>query len=463
MESLSDFKQIKSSTNYDSYGLGREYDLIDIKKQKKEKLFNQDKIEILNDRDLFNRTSNANEELDMSNNDFMDSFGMPTFGGQILKNKKSLIKTPYIQEHNNKDDFVSSGSDLHDTFAAIGDDKNTKKMDSITSMGYNGDSNEHDDDESKCKIEKDIVSFEYELNSEKHKEFLFDVNSPFALAYLWKSIIILTKNPTTTKILNAMKIERKELIASDLKKYSNIFKDLGTIKLHIPVIDNQMDSNVINKLFNLYNIDVNIIDDIRDNDDAENAEIHLKYNFSLEIPMVYQPKEKYDYFIGFKKNKTKFIEMSNVIVSLIINEKQDFVNLEIPMASEMTLGFIYTTERQILKNIDYDFIAAEKSPTTLIKSLVIPKINRNKKSEYSKNFKEILSNVHFGEISYGKMYNVDVKINMTLDIEAVDENIKVKNKVENKLEKINVNHPCYFYIKHKNIPNRIFMNGFINY
>jgi hypothetical protein len=469
MNSLSDSRQqikTSSTSNYDSFGLGREYDLMEIKKEKKGRLFNQDKIEILNDRDLFNKTSNMNEELDMSNNDFLDSFGMPMFGGQIFKNKKSLIRTPFIQEHNNKDDFVSSGSDMHESFASIGGDKRNKReknMDSLTSMGYNGDENEYEDDDSKCKVEKDIVGFEYDLNMEKNKEFLFDVNSPFALAYLWKSIIILTKNPTTNKILTALNIERKEFVASDLKKYSNIFKDLGDLKFYIPVTDNQVDSGVLNKLFHLYNIDVNVVDDIRDYEESEHAEIHLKYDFSLEIPTMYQPKEKYDYFLGFKKNKTKFIEMSNVIASLVINEQHDFVNLEIPMGSSLILGFLYGTERQVLDNINYDFITSNKKPNTLIKSLIIPKINRNKKSEYSKNFKDILSSVHFGEISYGKMYNVSIKINVTLDIEAVDEEIKIKNKIQNKIDKININHPCYFYIKHENIPNRIFINGFINY
>ena len=465
MNSLSDIKHIKSSTNYDNYGLGREYDLMEVKKNKKGKLFNQDKIEILNDRDLFNRTSNNTEELDMTNNDFIDSFGMPTFSGQIFKNKKQLIRTPYIQEHNNKDDFVSSGSDMHESFASIGGNKsgNSRNMDSLTSMGYNGEVNDTDNDNIKCKIEKDIVGFEYETNLSKDKEFLFDINSPFSLAYLWKSLIILTKNPTTTKLLNAMKIERKEFVASDLKKYSSIFEDLGSLKLYIPVVDNQVDTNMLQKLSDLYKIDINIVDDVEDYDDTENAQIFLKYDFSLEIPSIYQPKEKYDYFLNFKKNKTKFIEMSNVIASLIISEEEQFVNLEIPMASELVLGFIYTTERNILKDINYDFICVDKKANTLIRTLTIPKINRNKKSEYSKNFQEILSNFHFGEISYGKMYNVTAKINMTLDIEVVEEDIKVKNKVQNKIDRININHPCYFYIKHTNIPNRIFMNGFINY
>lgn len=461
MDSLSDMKQIKSSRNYDNYGLGREYDLLELKKKKNGRLFNEDKIEMLNDRDLFNKTSTIGEELDMSNNDFLDSFGMPTFSGQIFKNKKSLIRTPFIQEHNNKEDFVSKDSDLYESFASIGDVKQSKQMDSLTYMGYNGDAVETND-ETKCKIEKDIVSFEYDMNLSKKKDFLFDVNSPFALAYLWKSLIILSKNPTTTKILNALKIERKELVAKDLKKYGNIFEDLGELKVFIPVINNQTDNNTIIKLFDLYKINVNIIEDFHE-DDIDRAEMYLKYNFSLEIPSVYNPIEKHDYFVGHKKTKTKFIEMSNVPASLIIDEENDFVNLEIPMGSDLVLGFIYNTERHLLDEIDYEFINLKKKPNTLIKSLTIPKINRNKKSEYSKNFTEILSSIHFGEVCYGKMYNVSAKINVSLELEVVNDKPKISSKIQNNIPKISVNHPCYFYIKHKNIPNRIFMNGFINY
>lgn len=465
MNSLSDMKQIKSSSlnsdNYDNYGLGREYDLLELKNKKKGRLFNEDKIEMLNDRDLFNRTSTMGEELDMSNNNFLDSFGMPTFSGQIFKNKKSLIRTPFIQEHNNKQDFVSKDSDLHESFASISNSTQSKQMDSLTCMGYNGDVSENDD-ELKCKIEKDIVGFEYDMNLSKNKDFMFDVNSPFALAYLWKCMIILSKNPTTSKILDALKIERKELIAKDLKKYSNIFEDLGELNVFIPVLNNQTDNNTIIKLFDLYKINVNILDDFHE-EESNYAEIYLKFNFSLEIPLIYNPIEKHDYFVGHKKNKTKFIEMSNVPASLIIDEESDFVNLEIPMGSDLVLGFLYNTERHLLEEIDYDFINIKKKPNTLIKSLTIPKINRNKKSEYSKNFTEILSNVHFGEICYGQMYNVSVKINITLELEVVNDKPKINSKIQNNIPKISVNHPCYFYIKHKNIPNRIFINGFINY
>ena len=61
------------------------------------------------------------------------------------------------------------------------------------------------------------------------------------------------------------------------------------------------------------------------------------------------------------------------------------------------------------------------------------------------------------------MYNTSVKIDMTLEIESTRENIDKNYQIENQLEKISINHACYFYIKHGNVPNRIFMNGFINY
>ena len=466
MESLCDLKKESKppAVNYDNYGLGREYDLLEIKNKKKGKLFNQDKIEMLNDRDLFNKTSNMSEEVDMSNTDFLSTFGMPTFSGQIFKNKKAFIRTPFIQEDNDKSGFVSSSSNLNNTFASVSGGINTdeKLMDTLTFMGYNTEVNDNEVDD-KCKIEEDITNFEHGVNLNKKKNFIFDVNSPFALAYLWKSLIAMTKNPTTEKIMSSMKIMKKEMIVNELKKYSDIFNDFGILEYYVPVLDNQIDKNTVNKLEELYKINLIIIDDVRDYDELENAQISLKYNFTLEIPLVYKPYEKHDYFLNFKNNKTKFIELSNVMTSLIISEKKDFVNLEIPMGSDFVLGFIYNTERQMLEEIDYSLINAQKKFNTLIETLIIPKINRNKKSEYSKNFKNILSHVHFGDIHYGKLYDVDININVNLEIEAVNEKIKLKDKLENKIQKINVNHPCYFYIRHLEIKNRIFINGFINY
>jgi hypothetical protein len=454
--------QIKFGNKYDNYSLGRECDLIDIKntKNKNERLFNKDKIEMLNDRDLFGKVSNAMDDIDMSTNNFADNFGMPSFSGQIFKNKKSLIRTPFIQEYNNKEDFVSSNSDVNEKFAKVGNTSMGGGLDQLTSMGYNKDGNEDNDD--KCKIEKDILGFEYDMNMNKKNKFIFDINSPFALAYLWKSLIILTKNPTTDKIMESLGITRKETVANDLKKFGDIFEDLGMLRLDIPVIGNQMDINIKNKIFELYKIDININENVRNYDDVDIADIYLKYNFTLEIPFIYQPKIVFGYFSGHNE-KTKFIEMSNVICSMLIHEKHDFVNIEIPMGSDLILGFLYNTDKMLLDQIDYDFILLDKKPRTLIKSLLIPKINRNKKSEYSKNFRDILSNVHFGDISYGKMYTTNIKIDMTLEVETVRENPDKNYKIENAIEKININHPCYFYIKHNNIKNRIFMNGFINY
>lgn len=441
-----------------NYGFGREFDLQDFR-QKKGKLFNKDDIDILNDREMFNKTSTITEELDMSNNDLIDNFGIPTLSRNILKNKKSLITMPYIQENNDKDNFTAKDCELNNMFALVDTTQqyNGKNMDSLTSRGFN--CSETNDDYSKCKIERDILSFEYEVNTSKQNKFMFYINSPFALAYLWKAIIILTKNPTTQKLLTALKVERKDVISSDLKKYGNIFEDLGSLKLYIPLLNNHVDSNVIISLADLYKINVNIIDNVNN---SNNVEIYLDYNFSLEIPNVYNPREKYDYFLNYRKNKTKFIEMFNVTTSLLINEKTGFVNLEIPMASDLILGFLYSTNMKLLDEIDYDFITMKKQPNTFVKSLVIPKINRTKQSIYSENFKEMLTGVHFGEIVYGKLFDVLIKTNISLEIEIANENVKT-HKINNKLDKININHPCYFYIKHNNIENKIFMNGFINY
>ena len=49
---------------------------------------NEKNLDVLNDRDMFFRFSNGNEQIDMSIFKHNDNFGMPLFNPQIMNNKK---------------------------------------------------------------------------------------------------------------------------------------------------------------------------------------------------------------------------------------------------------------------------------------------------------------------------------------------------------------------------------------
>ena len=83
-------------------------------------------VQILNDREMFNKFSNTNETIDTSSFNLTDSWGMPVQGGHTTNNKKSLLSTPYITESNNKNNWVSSSTiwNQNDMYAEIDFDKN---------------------------------------------------------------------------------------------------------------------------------------------------------------------------------------------------------------------------------------------------------------------------------------------------------------------------------------------------
>ena len=105
----------------------------------------------------------------------------------------------------------------------------------------------------------------------------------------------------------------------------------------------------------------------------------------------------------------------------------------------------------------------EKTPNILVEKLIIPKINRNKISPYGKKFKDETSNIHLGELIYGTTYDLDININMGLEIEITEEVSKNKYEIKRNIDIININHKCYYYIRNRNINNKILSNGMINY
>ena len=328
-------------------------------------------------------------------------------------------------------------------------------------MAYNNNLTDAVEDNGLCKIEADCLGFEYELTKQKQKDIVVDVSSPFALAYIWKTIILLSKNPSTDKLVKMLGIKNKDSIVSDMKRHADVFEDSGRLQISIPINSSGQtaNTNYIGKIEEIYKISI-----VPDHESYDNiATVNLDWNFLLEIPFYYQPKVITDYLIGYSKTKTKFLELTDVPIFLLIDKTKDFVCLEIPFASNMILGFIYTVSRELVPTIPYELITQQKKPEILAKKLIIPKLNRNKKSMYSKNFKEVLNQVHFGEIVYGTLYQVNIAMSMGLSIGVSKEISKNKYQIVKSFDNITINHKCFYYIKNTNIPNKILSTGMISY
>ena len=111
------------------------------------------------------------------------------------------------------------------------------------------------------------------------------------------------------------------------------------------------------------------------------------------------------------------------------------------------MGFIYDKNKINTDTIVYEELLEDKKLNYIIKTLIIPKISFKKMSNYSKKFKEVLTDIHLGEVIYGKTYNIDIIQDVNIDI-IVNEHIKNKNNnIVNNIDEININHSCYFYVK----------------
>ena len=412
-------------------------------------------ILLLDDRDLFNKFSNGNEQIDISNNNNIEeNFGMPIFNGQILNNKKSLLSNPYIQEDNNKNNFISNNINCNSMFEQIETEKKNKD-DYFTNMAYNN--NNSSISNYICKIEKDIIEFEYELNREKINKFVVEINSPFILGYLWKTILLLSKNPSSDKLLKLLGIKNKEIVVTDLKNHSEILSDFGTIEYIFPVTNQTVNTNFINKIQEIYNL--NIKTEYNDNNLLK---IISKFNIELEIPNYYNPKIVIDYMENYKENKFKFIELTDIPIS--ITNENNIIIIEILLESNMILGFIFDNKNKNIEILPYELMLKEKNMNVKVKKLVIPKLNKNKILDYGKRYTNELQNIHLGEIIYGTLYNLDIKIMVGLTISTVQSSNKpLINKDINEIEFYKINHNCFFFIKNLNIPNKILLSGIINY
>ena len=443
---------------------------------------NEKSFEMLNDRDMFGKFSNEHEQIDMTDikcSEKENIHGMPLFNPQILNNKKNLINNPYIQESNDQTHFRSLNTLSNSTsnvYASFGDD-NSDNQSNGSDNGYSAsrfskfntgikdvqkNREQLPEDLSFCSsldiIEKGIIIYEHTINMNKEKNFMMDINSPFALSFLWKSLILLSKNPSTDKLLKLLQINKKEEVLNDMKYFSDVFADMGSLEFLLPYTSGMINTNFTKKLEEIYKIKVHSVEPNEQNklihnnyNDTDDCVVNLKFKFELKIPFYYEPEIVIDYLMDFNLNKIKFLKMKNVPCALDIDRTNDTVNTEIPIGDNMILGFAYTLSRKNILNSEilYSKINGKYPINKLVKNFYIPKINRNKKINYSKKFASDLKQIHLGEIIYGNMYNIDIMTDMDLEI-TVDKNIS-KNKYEiiSNIDEIKINHRCFFYVKNR--------------
>jgi hypothetical protein len=420
--------------NRENFNLNREMGILIDKKTNKD---------YLNDRDMFFKISNNNEGIDVTNPNFDDFSGMPINNIQILNNKKNLINNPHIYEKTNQkisciNEFSQSNTNDYSNI-----NENYEELEAeLVSLN-----------DSLDMMEKDIVNHEF-TNLIKNNKIL-NVISPFSLAYLWKSIILLSKNPSTEKLLNLMGFKKKEILLNDMKNHCELIKNLLLVECQLPISDNVFNSTFAEKISDIYNIKVNV----DEKEYNEKIKINLMFNYILQIPSQYKP-EIISGQLKDNSNKIKFIKLTNVPISLQVLDDNVIIELDL---IESIIGFTFKKSEKNVELIDYELLIKEKEFNFMAKTFIFPKINKQSKCNYGKQFN--LGKIHLGEILYGKMFDLDINTNLLLDI-AINNNINIniKNfKINGNIEEINLNHQLYFYIKDKKINNRIICCGLINY
>ena len=382
-----------------------------------------------NERDLFNQNSNGNyENLDFSHfkvNDY--ELGMRLHNPTILRNKKSLLSKPLMQQENNI--IPVENNNFTDEYYSIKTDNEEKN------------------------IEKGIVEYEYVYNINNKKSF-FNINTPFSLSYVWKTLVLLSKYPTNQKLLDMLNIKNKSLILQSMKDYCDLFNQYSKINISIP-LEYTINQDYINKLNNIYNINIfNRDHNLLINSNEEVIMINLETNYSLSLPSYYNPKIIVSHLIN-QQIKTKFIKLENVYSYVSFDNNEIYI--EIPLLNNTIIGFIYNNYKQNINEINYDKLLNDKPINTKINNFIFPKFTTNKFTDYGYKFNELLSDFHLGEIIYGKLFKL--VINQCLDLNInINSNNSINNiKNINNINLININHSNFFYIKEN---KKIIISGY---
>jgi hypothetical protein len=418
-----DFSNSIKETKYESRVNSNFNRLIDsIRIEQKDNVFT-------NERDLFNQNSNGNyENLDFSHfkvNDY--ELGMPLHNPTILRNKKSLLSKPLMQQENNI--IPVENNNFTDEYYSIKTDNEEKN------------------------IEKGIVEYEYVYNINNKKSF-FNINTPFSLSYVWKTLVLLSKYPTNQKLLDMLNIKNKNLILQSMKDNCDLFNQYSKINISIP-LEYTINQDYINKLNNIFNINIfNRDHNLLINSNEEIIMINLETNYSLSLPSYYNPKIIYNNLIN-QQIKTKFIKLENVYS--YVNFDNNEINIEIPLLNNTIIGFIYNNYKQNINEINYDKLLNDKPINTKINNFIFPKFTTNKFNDYGYKFNELLNDFHIGEIIYGKLFKL--VINQCLDLNInINSNNSINNiKNINNINLININHSNFFYIKEN---KKIIISGY---
>ena len=382
-----------------------------------------------NERDLFNQNSNGNyENLDFSHfkvNDY--ELGMPLHNPTILRNKKSLLSKPLMQQESNI--IPVENNNFTDEYYSIKTDNEEKN------------------------IEKGIVEYEYTYNINNKKSF-FNINTPFSLSYVWKTLVLLSKYPTNQKLLDMLNIKNKNLILQSMKDNCDLFNQYSKINISIP-LEYTINQDYINKLNNIFNINIfNRDHNLLINSNEEIIMINLETNYSLSLPSYYNPKIIVNNLIN-QQIKTKFIKLENVYS--YVNFDNNEINIEIPLLNNTIIGFIYNNYKQNINEINYDKLLNDKPINTKINNFIFPKFTTNKFTDYGYKFNELLSDFHLGEIIYGKLFKL--VINQCLDLNIIINSNNSINNIQNinNINLININHSNFFYIKEN---KKIIISGY---
>ena len=369
----------------------------------------------MDDRSMFNNFSSNNqsniETIDFSN----DFLGMPVNNNVIYNNKKNLLSTPYIKENFQINELI--------------------KNDTVIEFDP---------------IEKDILENEF-IKILNNKQKFINFYSPFINSYIWKSLILLSKSPTTEQLLTVLNqpIYNKSLILNNMKNEIDFLKYLGTITYYIPKNDDEIKTlNTLNTKL-ITNMKDHYFLDIKYNNNKKTI-LYVNYLIDIPIPMQYNAKL-------LKINNINYLKLNNVMV--YENELDNVINLEFNIGNNKTLGFIYNINNEPLRKINYDDIIKNKTNNAIIKEFIFPLIKYSKKQNYGKDF-DLLEKIHLGEILYGKYLLIDIFIEKKINVSMIDTPIQLFKLPF--IRNIFISN-TFFYLKDtiENIGTKVIASGFI--
>jgi hypothetical protein len=312
-------------------------------------------------------------------------------------------------------------------------------------------------------IEKDIIDdFIYNISSDVSPK------APYLLSYLIYSIILLSKNPSTDKLLQTYKIKSKDIAINEMKDISDDVSKYGDITYMVP---SGCNNAFINKIKDIFNITVTTYDaDSTEGTEGEGGgdgvTVYANFNYKLGIPRFYNPELIYDYFDNDRKNKAKFIKLRNCIISHDYNKDDTkggaVVCIEI-LLEQTKLGFIFNSNKQPLNNtLPYHMMMKEKDFSITSKRVIIPQISNNiKDCNYNINN---LENIHLGELINGSLITPQLYLNTSLEIDILPTPALTTNHastITKKLEAITIICDSYYYIKNEN--NKIIYIGLVHH